>query len=61
MSISINISSTFSLLSENSLWEKKNYVINFEDYGNLFPISKNSPLRFFYFISDKIYFRVFTL
>ena len=42
MSISINLSSTSSLLPENSLWEKKNYVINFEDYGNLFSISKNS-------------------
>jgi FkbH-like protein len=46
MSISINLSSTSSLLPENSLWEKKNYVINFEDYGNLFSISKNSKKKF---------------
>ncbi len=46
MSISINLSSTSSLLPENSLWEKKNYVINFEDYGNLFSISKKSKKKF---------------
>jgi FkbH-like protein len=46
MSISINLSSTSSLLPENSIWEKKNYKINFEDYGNLFSIAKNSKKNF---------------
>ncbi len=40
MSIRINLSSTSSLLPENNLWEKKDFLVNFEDYGNLFSISK---------------------
>tara|TARA_Y100000590_G_C15744085_1_gene1021365 strand:+ start:2550 stop:4178 length:1629 start_codon:yes stop_codon:yes gene_type:complete len=46
MTININLSSTSSLLPENNLWEKKNFLINFEDYGNLFSISKKSKKKF---------------
>ena len=46
MTISINLSSTSSLIPENSLWEKKDYLINFEDFGNLFSISKKDKKKF---------------
>ncbi len=59
MSISINLSSTSSLLPENSLWEKENFNVNFEDYGNLFSISKSTNKKFDYevkviFVADLI-------
>ena len=59
MSIKVNLASTSSLLPENNLWEKKNFKINFEDYGNLFSISKNSKKKYDYeikviFVADLI-------
>ena len=48
MRTSINLSSTSSLIPENNLWEKKNFNINFEDYGNLFSISKKKKKNFDY-------------
>ena len=59
MSMKINLASTSSLLPENNMWEKKNFKINFEDYGNLFSISKNSKKKYDYeikviFVADLI-------
>ena len=59
MSMKVNLASTSSLLPENNLWEKKNFKINFEDYGNLFSISKNSKKKYDYeikviFVADLI-------
>lgn len=59
MSMKINLASTSSLLPENNMWEKKNFNINFEDYGNLFSISKNSKKNYDYeikviFVADLI-------
>lgn len=43
----ICISSTSSLITENNLWKKKGFSVFFEDFGNLFAISKKNKINYF--------------